>query len=152
MPLSQKEIRERAYQFANEWAAITRERAEAQTFWNEFFNIFGFNRRRIAGFEEPVKKLGDRRGSIDLFWKGTLLVEHKSKGQDLDKALQQAFDYFPGLKGQDLPKYVWSLTLRVSGFMIWKKLRSMNSRWPIFTIRTRCRNACSPHIMRWMLR
>ncbi len=106
MPLSQKEIRDRAYQFANEWAADARERAEAQTFWNEFFNIFGFNRRRIASFEEPVKKLGDRRGSIDLFWKGTLLVEHKSKGQDLDKAVQQAFDYFPGLKDQDLPKYV----------------------------------------------
>lgn len=106
MPLSQKEIRDRAYLFASEWDAVTRERAEAQTFWNEFFNIFGFNRRRIASFEEPVKKLGDRRGSMDLFWKGTLLVEHKSKGQDLDKAYQQALDYFPGLKDQDLPKYV----------------------------------------------
>lgn len=106
MPLSQKEISDRAYQFASEWAAVTRERAESQTFWNEFFNVFGFNRRRIASFEEPVKKLGDRRGSIDLFWKGTLLVEHKSKGQDLDKAVLQAFDYFPGLKDQDLPKYV----------------------------------------------
>lgn len=106
MPLSQKEIRDRAYQFAQEWSVVTRERAEAQTFWNEFFNIFGFNRRRVASFEEPVKKLGDRRGSIDLFWKGTLLVEHKSKGQDLDKAVQQAFDYFPGIKDQDLPKYV----------------------------------------------
>ena len=106
MPLSQKEIRDRAYQFANEWADVSRERAEAQTFWNEFFNVFGFNRRRIASFEEPVKKLGERRGSIDLFWKGTLLVEHKSKGQDLAKAYQQALDYFPGIKDQDLPKYV----------------------------------------------
>jgi hypothetical protein len=106
MQLSQKEIRDRAYQFAKEWSEVSRERAEAQTFWNEFFNIFGFNRRRVASFEEPVKKLGQARGSIDLLWKGTLLVEHKSKGQDLDKAYQQALDYFPGLKDQDLPKYV----------------------------------------------
>jgi hypothetical protein len=41
-----------------------------------------------------------------LFWKGTLLVEHKSKGHDLDKAYQQALDYFPCLKDQDLPKYL----------------------------------------------
>ena len=64
--------------------------AEAQTFWNEFFNIFGIARKRIASFEEPVKKLGNQRSSIDLFWKGTLLVEHKSKGEDLEKAYGQA--------------------------------------------------------------
>lgn len=58
MQLSQKEICDRAYQFAKEWSEVSRERAEAQTFWNEFFNIFGFNRRRVASFEEPVKKLG----------------------------------------------------------------------------------------------
>ena len=107
MPLlSQQEIRERAFAFVKEWKGTTRERAEAQTFWNEFFNIFGLTRRRVASFEEPVKKLGDNRGSIDLFWKGTLLVEHKSKGKDLTKAYQQALDYFPGIQEQDLPQYV----------------------------------------------
>lgn len=106
MPLSQKEIRDRATEFAHNWIDVAREKAEAQTFWNEFFNIFGITRRRVASFEEPVRKLGDQRGSIDLFWKGTLLVEHKSKGQDLDSAYQQALDYFPGIRDQDLPKYV----------------------------------------------
>ncbi|GIK38537.1 MAG: methylase [Chloroflexota bacterium] len=104
--LSQKEIRDRALEFVHEWSGASRERAEAQTFWNEFFNIFGLTRRRVASFEEPVKKLANKGGSIDLFWKGTLLVEHKSKGQDLAKAYQQALDYFPGIKEQDLPKYV----------------------------------------------
>ena len=51
-------------------------------------------------------KLGYHRGSIDLFWKGTLLVEHKSKGEDLTKAYGQALDYFPGIQEQDLPQYV----------------------------------------------
>lgn len=104
--LSQQEIRDRALAFSKEWESTTRERAEAQTFWNEFFNIFGLTRRRVASFEEPVKKLGDNRGSIDLFWKGTLLVEHKSKGKDLAKAYHQALDYFPGIQEQDLPQYV----------------------------------------------
>ena len=107
MPLlSQQEIKDRALAFVKEWEGTTRERAESQTFWNEFFSIFGLTRRRVASFEEPVKKLGDNRGSIDLFWKGTLLVEHKSKGKDLSKAYQQALDYFPGIQEQELPQYV----------------------------------------------
>lgn len=106
MPLTQQEIKSRAYAFVKEWEHTSRERAEAQTFWNDFFNIFGLSRRRVASFEEPVKKLGDARGSIDLLWKGTLLVEHKSKGKDLTKAYQQALDYFPGISEQDLPQYV----------------------------------------------
>lgn len=106
MPLSQKEIRDNALKFAHEWSDVSRERAESQTFWNEFFIIFGIERRRVATFEEPVKKLAEKRGSIDLFWKGTLVVEHKSKGQDLDKAYTQALDYFSNLKEEELPKFV----------------------------------------------
>lgn len=104
--LNQQELRERALAFVKEWENEARERAEAQTFWNEFFNIFGITRKRIASFEEPVKKLGNKRGSIDLFWKGTLLVEHKSKGEDLEKAYSQALDYFPGIQERDLPQYI----------------------------------------------
>jgi hypothetical protein len=107
MPLlSQPEIRERALAFVNEWKDVKRERAESQSFWNEFFAVFGLSRRRVASFEEPVKKLGEKRGSIDLFWKGVLLVEHKSQGKSLEKAYQQALDYFPGIAEQDLPQYV----------------------------------------------
>jgi hypothetical protein len=55
--------------------------------------------------------LGNKAGSIDLFWKGMLIVEHKSQGQNLDRAYQQALDCFPGISEQELPKYV-----RVSDF------------------------------------
>ena len=106
MPLDQAEIRRRATQFVHDWSDASRERAESQTFWNEFFQVFGITRRRVASFEEPVKKLGDKRGSIDLLWKGTLLVEHKSKGKSLDKAYEQALDYFPGIEEHELPKYI----------------------------------------------
>ena len=106
MPLSWNEIRSRALAFSREWADTTSEEAEAKSFWDDFFNIFGISRKRVAAFEEPVKKLGDKQGFIDLFWKGLLLVEHKSRGRSLDRAYTQALDYFPGIAERDLPKYV----------------------------------------------
>ena len=106
MALSWNEIKDRALRFTLEWKDESREQAEAKSFWDYFFNVFGISRRRVATFEEPVKKLNDQYGFIDLFWKGTLLVEHKSRGKDLDKAYSQALDYFSGLKEHELPKYV----------------------------------------------
>ena len=115
MALSWNEIKNRAINFSKEWETEEKEHAESQSFWNDFFNIFGISRKRVASFEEPVKKLGEKRGRIDLFWKGTLLVEHKSRGKDLDKAYTQALDYFPGLKEAELPKYIL-----ISDFEIFK--------------------------------
>ncbi|MCL2824583.1 MAG: N-6 DNA methylase [Polyangiaceae bacterium] len=106
MPLSWNEIRNRAHAFSKRWEAETSEQAESKPFWIEFFQVFGIDRRRVASFEEPVKKLGGQRGFIDLFWKGTMLVEQKSRGKNLDKAFTQALDYFPGIKERDLPKYI----------------------------------------------
>lgn len=106
MPLSWNEIRNRAHEFSKRWENEKSEDAEAKPFWVEFFNVFGIDRKRVASFEEPVKKLGDKQGYIDMFWKGMLLVEHKSRGKDLDKAYTQALDYFPGIKERDLPKHV----------------------------------------------
>ena len=106
MRLSWNEIRARAAAFAQEWADAGYEKGETQLFYQEFFTIFDLPVRRVAAFEEPVKLLGDRRGFIDLFWKGVLLVEQKSAGRDLTKAKTQAFSYFPGLKDADLPRYL----------------------------------------------
>lgn len=106
MALSWNEIKDRALKFTKEWEGESRERAEKDTFWNDFFDVFGISRRRLATFEEPVKTLKNTTGFIDLFWKGTLLVEHKSKGKDLDAAFAQASDYFHGIKEHELPKYV----------------------------------------------
>jgi hypothetical protein len=110
VPLSWNEIRHRAITFAREWKGETREAAERQTFWNEFFNVFGVRRRTVATFEEPVKKLSGDWGFIDLFWPGRLLVEHKSAGADLGKAHAQGMDYIRGLKdtGRDreIPRWL----------------------------------------------
>ena len=110
MPLSWNEIRHRAIQFAHNWAGTRSEAAEKQTFWNEFFDVFGIQRRLVASFEEPVKRISGQYGHIDLFWKSTLLVEHKSAGQDLGNAQSQAFQYLQDLlnegRAKDAPRYV----------------------------------------------
>ncbi|MBS1509556.1 MAG: class I SAM-dependent DNA methyltransferase [Bacteroidetes bacterium] len=106
MPLSWNEIKTRAAAFSKEWEDETSEDAEAKSFWDDFFNVFGINRRRVASFEKLVNKLDDRQGFIDLLWKGVILIEHKSRGKDLNKAYQQAKDYFPGLKEKELPRYI----------------------------------------------
>ena len=106
MPLSWNEIKTRAITFAKEWENESSEDAEAKSFWDDFFNVFGVSRRRVASFEKAVKKQDGKQGFIDLLWKGVILVEHKSRGRDLNKAFQQAKDYFPGLKDHELPKFI----------------------------------------------
>jgi hypothetical protein len=106
MPLSWNEIKDRALRFARDWQHVESEDAEAKTFWDEFFTVFGVSRRRLASFERRVKKLDGKDGYIDLLWKGVVLVEHKSRGKDLDRAYAQARDYFPGLQDAELPRYV----------------------------------------------
>ncbi|MFZ3217688.1 MAG: DNA methyltransferase [Candidatus Acidiferrales bacterium] len=110
MPLSWNEIRHRAIAFSREWTGVKSEQAEKQTFWNEFFNVFGIRRRVVASFEEPVKKISGDSGYIDLFWPGIVLVEHKSLGGDLGKAESQAFRYIRDLANDgrmdEIPRYV----------------------------------------------
>lgn len=106
MALSWNEIKDRAVKFSKEWENEFNEDAEAKSFMDDFFNVFGIPRRRVAGFEINVKKDGGKQGFIDLLWKGTILIEFKSRGKDLDKAHKQAKDYFPGLKDNELPKYI----------------------------------------------
>lgn len=106
MPLSWNEIRNRAVAFSREWADEQSEHAEAKSFWDGFFNVFGINRRRVASFERHVEKASGGSGYIDLFWPGVLLAEHKSRGKDLSRAHAQAIDYFPGLSDKELPRYV----------------------------------------------
>ena len=90
MVLSWNEIKDRAVKFTREWADTFNEEADAKPFLEEFFNVFGISRKKVATFEYRVKKLDEHDGYIDLLWKGTLLVEMKSRGKGLEKAYLQA--------------------------------------------------------------
>lgn len=108
--LSWNEVRDRAIRFSREHAGDRSESAEKQTFWNDFFNVFGLRRASLASFEENVRNLKGNKGAIDLLWKGRLLVEHKSFGEDLALAQTQAFTYIEDLtrenRWEEIPRFV----------------------------------------------
>ena len=104
--LSWHEMRDRATMFARSWKDETRETGEYQTFWNEFFDIFGIKRRSVAIYQQQVEKLGGGRGFIDLFQPGKLIAEHKSAGKNLDEAFTQAIEYAAALQEDIRPRYI----------------------------------------------
>jgi hypothetical protein len=116
MPLSWNEIRQQATNFAEEWkerAPKAKEEADAQDFQTDFLKVFGVTRRQVATFEHRVsigaqddligEKTGGRRGYIDLFWKGKIIIEMKTPGKDKAKAYQQAKEYAENLPPNELP-------------------------------------------------
>ena len=106
MRLSWNEVRARAAAFSEEWRDAAYEKGETQSFYNEFFDVFGVRRRTVARYEEHVAKLDNRSGFIDLFWPGVLIVEQKSAGRDLKAAYDQAGEYFDALPERDRPRYI----------------------------------------------
>ncbi len=106
MRLGWDEIRRRAKAFSEEFKAAHYEKGETQTFYNEFFEIFGIKRRQVAIYEQRVKLLSNKHGFIDLFWPGTLLIEQKSARLDLGKAQGQALDYVEGIHPTEQPRFV----------------------------------------------
>ena len=108
--LSWNEVRDRAIKFSRRWKETDSERSEKQTFWNEFFDVFGIRRASIASFEENVRNLRGNTSAIDLLWRGKLLVEHKSRGEDLSVAATQAFTYIEDLtrenRWDEIPRFV----------------------------------------------
>ena len=106
MRLGWDEIKRRARAFSEEWKDAHYEKGETQSFYNDFFDIFGIKRRRVATYEQRVKLLNNKSGFMDLFWPRTLLIEQKSARLDLDKAGVQALDYIDGLPPSEQPRYV----------------------------------------------
>ncbi|MDE0242805.1 MAG: class I SAM-dependent DNA methyltransferase [bacterium] len=106
MRLSWNEVRARAAAFAEDWKDAAYEKGDTQSFYNDFFEVFGVRRRSVARYENHVTKLDNSSGFIDLFWPGVLLVEQKSAGRNLDIAYDQAGKYFDALPEHERPRYI----------------------------------------------
>lgn len=104
--LNKKEVLNRAYRFMKEYANADYEMGQAQDFIRDMCEVFGFSHKRLVSFEQRVKKLGGKRGRIDGFYPGKLLIEMKSRGEDLDAAYTQATEYLPGLSDDELPDHI----------------------------------------------
>ena len=86
MAINWPHIRDKAVEFAHEYQDAAKEDSEAKPFWVDFFGIFGIRARTLGIFEKRVKLLNKHDGKIDFFAPNKFLVEHKSKGEDLDAA------------------------------------------------------------------
>lgn len=99
-----------ARKFADKYAQTTSEKQFAQTFWRDFFSqLLRIEDLTSTGieFEVPVRShLTGKVKWIDVLWAGVLLIEHKSAGEDLDKAEQQAREYLMSLDQAKVPPVV----------------------------------------------
>ena len=106
---------QRAKEFADKWQHTEEEERYAKSFWTDFFRqLCGVDDEKIAGieFEYPVQSVSTgRKNRIDVYWKNTVLIEHKSKGEDLDVAELQARGYLRSLAPGYRPR-----TLIISDF------------------------------------
>ena len=106
MVLTLIQMEERAKQFYEDFKDASDEHSEAQEFWLGFFNIFGIEKRKTdISFEYALTKINGKKGYIDCFWPSRLIVEHKSKGINLDMAYKQLLDYTISLPSEDIPRY-----------------------------------------------
>ena len=101
-------LNDRAENFSKNFADASYEMGQAQNFVRELCGVYGLNYLRSVDFERRVAKdNGKGITRIDGFFPGLLLVEMKSKGEDLAKAYEQAKAYIPRLKSQeDIPKFI----------------------------------------------
>ncbi|MCL2148750.1 MAG: N-6 DNA methylase, partial [Methanomassiliicoccaceae archaeon] len=106
IPSDWGDIKTKAAQFVIDHKDDHSEAAHKQLFWRDFFAIFDVPVRRVGGFEEAVNKLDERKGHADYLWKGKVIIEHKSRGKDLDEAFQQAMDYTTLLTKSEMPRYI----------------------------------------------
>lgn len=113
MALSWEEIRNNAVSFSTEVKKrdLHIEEAHAQTFVTLFLEVFGIKLEWLqenssGDFEVKVPLDDGHKGYIDFIWKGKILIEMKSLGKDLDKALQQAKNYIIGLPAKDIPPLI----------------------------------------------
>lgn len=117
MAIITREMRENADDFILRWRGTTAERAEAQTFTNEFFQIFGLDRKNLAQFEKPIQKKDETgTGFADLFWSGKLIIESKSAHLDSDKhwdkTLHQAEEYIENLLAHQRPQFIMLMNFK----------------------------------------
>ena len=101
------EVRRRLQLFAKEHSGDRDEKQYAQQFMRDFYACFGLSKSSASMFEKKVLKFGNKRGFIDSFIPGVLLVEQKTTGEDLYRAFEQAKDYALAITNEfEKPHYI----------------------------------------------
>ena len=110
LALSINTIRQLASAFSKEFEGVTSEKERDQDFMRGFCAIFGINPNRID-WQYPLKELNKVSKKSSTIWadgvlRGTLLIEMKSAGKDLEEAYIQASGYVSLMNDKDRPDYI----------------------------------------------
>ena len=125
--------KQEAIKFADKWKSFSDEKQHARGFWSEFFRtLCGVDDEEIAGieYEKKVKSsLSGNQEYIDIYWKNVALIEHKSAGENLDKAELQARGYLKSLPPGYRPR-----TIIISDFANFRLIDEKLNRTHQFTL------------------
>jgi hypothetical protein len=90
---------------AEKYADVTAEKQYAQTFWRDVFTDLALmDTFSKVEFEYPVRSHKTNTIKfIDVLWPGVVLIEHKTRGADLEKAEEQAREYLQSLDAVKRP-------------------------------------------------
>lgn len=103
--LTANQIKIRAKEFADRHKNSHYEKGETQTFYDDFWRILGRDRLQYAQYEREIKR-NDSNGFIDVFMPKWLIIEQKSEGRSLDRALSQAEEYCVNIDEHSEPRYI----------------------------------------------
>ena len=95
--MAHEEVTSQIESFVKYWGLLTGdEKGEAQVFCDRLFQAFGHAGYKEAGasLEYRVKEKNKPTKYADLRWGNKLLLEMKSRGEDLQEHYRQAFDYW----------------------------------------------------------
>jgi len=109
MPLPWEQIQSNAVTFSRRWKDAWDEKSEAQGFVEALLRVFGVDDSRAVGrFEERALRESGR-GFMDYFWAGTIAIEMKTRGKDLERAYSQLADYLMHLPEDEVPE-LWMVS------------------------------------------
>jgi len=110
MPISWNEIRHNAIGFARKWTGAKIKIDQEWRFWRDLFAVFGVRHRILTMFHLWADELVGSHDHTGLFWPGIMLVEQKTRGEDLDYTESQAqrciADLVSAGRHDDVPRYV----------------------------------------------
>lgn len=100
--------RSTAAQIVKKYSAISSEKSFDQSFWRDILGeICRIDVFALVRFQHPIyDPVSKSTKSIDGFWPGVLLIEHKSRGKSLDAAEIQARKYLTILPRAELPSFI----------------------------------------------
>jgi hypothetical protein len=104
MPLSWYTTRNRALAFSKLWANAEKEKSRGQSFIRGLLAVFGVEDPAGVGrFEYGVDLPGGKKGLVDYFWEKQIVIEMKSKGNNLKDAFHQLQGYLENLSPDIIP-------------------------------------------------